>query len=515
MGALHRRPMLVVGILAALVGILSLLASRHGPGISPDSVTYLSTAQHLHQYGELTNLFGVPLTVFPPGYPIILAGAAWLGISLQGAVVALNVLAGVGAVIVSYHLSARSLGSQTAALLIALLTATAAGTAAVFSMAWTEPWFTTICLGVLLLAVRFVTVKARWATLISMSLLISVATSLRYAGAILIIVALTAAVLPRASASIRALRLAVAVVLSAIGLVAIGLRNHHLGVSVLGQREPGGFGPGRIAKDTFTALGLYWLPGTTLASLARLLAPVIACVLIALVIAGVYRTVTARSSAMAIIVVFAAVYWLAIWGSEATSLLDPVSVRLSAPAIVPMLILAAYGAIGIRQWIAGQDSSYAVVRAHDFGVAAVVLVLAVAVASALQAGVYVHRAWKAGVGYNSVVSRQSALTARAQQVPDGTVIAATDPWQMNWNTGRSPVKAIPLLTGKGATNVSAKKVAVLVKQIRSGEVRYLAYGTHAVAAATPDVLRALGLHVHMVAVTADGTLYAVTAQAIQ
>ncbi|MEY2581355.1 MAG: hypothetical protein QOE09_1204 [Ilumatobacteraceae bacterium] len=56
-----------------------LIATRHDPLLSPDSITYLSAAQHVRSGHGLTDFTGKPLAVFGPVYPLLLApGGRWL-----------------------------------------------------------------------------------------------------------------------------------------------------------------------------------------------------------------------------------------------------------------------------------------------------------------------------------------------------------------------------------------------------------------------------------------------------
>ena len=68
-----RRP-LVTGAALAVIGFaLAIVATRHGPRLSPDSITYLSVADHLRHGRGLTDFTGEPFTVFPPVYPVVLS----------------------------------------------------------------------------------------------------------------------------------------------------------------------------------------------------------------------------------------------------------------------------------------------------------------------------------------------------------------------------------------------------------------------------------------------------------
>ena len=95
-------------VLGCLGGVLVLAqATRHGVGITPDSVVYLEAAQNLAAgRGLATADDGAelrPLTRFPPGYPVAIAlvaslgpafldAARWLALALLGANVVLVAL---------------------------------------------------------------------------------------------------------------------------------------------------------------------------------------------------------------------------------------------------------------------------------------------------------------------------------------------------------------------------------------------------------------------------------------
>ena len=65
-----------VSLLAAAAVLVS---TRSGMLMSPDSMTYLATANNLHRHGRFTDFTGQPMTVFGPVYPLLLA---WGGTSL-------------------------------------------------------------------------------------------------------------------------------------------------------------------------------------------------------------------------------------------------------------------------------------------------------------------------------------------------------------------------------------------------------------------------------------------------
>ncbi len=56
-----------------LAAALVIVATRHAPLLSPDSITYLSVADHIHSGHGLTDFTTKPLSVFGPLYPLLLA----------------------------------------------------------------------------------------------------------------------------------------------------------------------------------------------------------------------------------------------------------------------------------------------------------------------------------------------------------------------------------------------------------------------------------------------------------
>src|SRR5262245_63939659 len=62
-------------LLPSLAGVVLVLVmgARAGPGVTPDSVTYLSTAESLRADGSFRRYDGAPYVEFPPLYPLVLA----------------------------------------------------------------------------------------------------------------------------------------------------------------------------------------------------------------------------------------------------------------------------------------------------------------------------------------------------------------------------------------------------------------------------------------------------------
>jgi len=129
---------------ALLGGLLVLVATRKGPLLSPDSITYLSAAQHLHAGKGLTDFTGRPLTVFGPLYPILLSvgGRSLLWVRLVGAAAAAVAIALMIVLL-------RRRVPLSAALVGGAAFAASQGLVNVASTAWSESPYLAIALGML------------------------------------------------------------------------------------------------------------------------------------------------------------------------------------------------------------------------------------------------------------------------------------------------------------------------------------------------------------------------------
>jgi len=78
----HRGSRAGVAGLAMLAAAGTLLATRNGPALSPDSVTYLSAARNILSGHGYTDFTGQAVTTFGPGFPALLAAGHWTGLSL-------------------------------------------------------------------------------------------------------------------------------------------------------------------------------------------------------------------------------------------------------------------------------------------------------------------------------------------------------------------------------------------------------------------------------------------------
>lgn len=193
-------------------------------GLSPDSATYLSGADHLAAgAGFVNHQYKTPITVSPPGYSLLLAAGSLIGISTKEAARLWGALLFALTTSIVSYLAFRFTGS--------LIIATALGTVAfsskdlihAFSMVHTEAPFLVVISIYILLAVKFLEMN-RLSDLILMSFLASVATMIRYVGAYLILTSAFLAVIRNSTIRSRVRSLAICAV-SSIPLILWFFRN--------------------------------------------------------------------------------------------------------------------------------------------------------------------------------------------------------------------------------------------------------------------------------------------------
>ena len=224
--------MLAAPVLAAA---LVLIATRHDPLLSPDSITYLSAADHVRAGHGLTDFTGKSLAVFGPIFPLLLAPG---GRSLVWATVVGAASIAAGGALMAALLQRRV--RPIAALAGALALGASQGLVRVASVVWSEAPYAAIALAMLVVLSRW-PITTRTATI--GGLLAGVGFLTRYAGVGLMA---TGAVMVAASAWRAADRDALMKRLGAFAVGALGIsavwviRNLIESGQALGPRFEGG-----------------------------------------------------------------------------------------------------------------------------------------------------------------------------------------------------------------------------------------------------------------------------------
>ncbi len=146
----------ISGILAVAAFLLVMSAtSLYGPGMTSDSVSYLSTARNIGS-GEGFQLWdGTAYTKWPPFYPILMSISAVFGGEVTGFARVLNGLLFAAIVYLFILIAEKSLRSRSYALIAGVIMLFSTATLNTSIMVWSEPLFTALILAAALFARKY------------------------------------------------------------------------------------------------------------------------------------------------------------------------------------------------------------------------------------------------------------------------------------------------------------------------------------------------------------------------
>lgn len=238
-------------LIAAIAGFFIIYAfTRHGGiGVSPDSVTYLSVAAHIHDHQGLTDFHSDPLVDFPAGYPLFLSVIRWLSVTeplrfaplLNGFLFAVLIYLSGWLIGGSMRSIAPAISSRSKACKWLLLAAIVSSPCLleIYSMLWSETLFLILLLLFFLFLDRYF-LSGATGTLAVAGLIAGLAFVTRYAGISLIG---TGALLLLCDPQLRPLRKGRQILVfggSALLFPAINLCHNLLaGGALIGKREKG------------------------------------------------------------------------------------------------------------------------------------------------------------------------------------------------------------------------------------------------------------------------------------
>ena len=154
-----------------------------GIGISPDSVAYLSTANHFSDSFQLTDYNNLPLVNFPLGYPLLLGLVKLLFFTevITAAPILNSILLAAALYTSSYLLLQARIKHGVFRLLILCLILSSPGIVEVYTMLWSETVFIFLVLIFIATFHQYLsTEKISW--LLLASIIAALACSVRYVG---------------------------------------------------------------------------------------------------------------------------------------------------------------------------------------------------------------------------------------------------------------------------------------------------------------------------------------------
>ena len=442
-------------LLAALTGlgaaVVSLAATSHGPGLSPDSTEYLSTGLNLAAGAGLRNFTGAELTIFPPGLPVVVAVGHWLGLSTSWTVRLFNAGAFATTVWLGFVLLRRHVRSMVLVAGATVLLAVSGPLLAMAEMAWTEPAFIAIALAFVLVLEDACDARHP-ARLLALAAVVAWAGFMfRYAGIALIPAGALSVLLGTRARGWRhafGSALSFGMAASAVPLLWMA-RNHLVDGTFLGPRSPSTDSVPAVVGRFWLVLGQWALPGLSAAH-QRSMGLVVMVVGVALLVgvllasgshkAGVPpgRDAAAGAARSPVpLLCFAGAYTAYLVLAQLTTAFDQLDSRLLSPLYVPLVVLAVLAVDRLTPIIPAPRRAIAGTLA---GAALALLVIFQAQAFARDA----HESSTTGPELASPYWSSSTLVHAAASIPARARLYSNIPDAVWAESGREPTLFSPL-----------------------------------------------------------------------
>lgn len=324
--------------------------AHSGIGISPDSVAYLSTANHFSASFQFTDYNHLPLVNFPLGYPFLLGLVKLVFFTevITAAPILNSLLLAAVLYTSSYLLLHAKIKHAFFRLMILCLILSSPGILEVYTMLWSE---TVFILLVLIFIVAFhqylLTEKKNW--LLIAATIAAVACSVRYVGITLLISGgLLILLYFQFNWRTKLKHIGVlALVGCSLPLMNI-VRNNLLTQTIAGVRQSSLKTISTNLQDFINVLG-YWFPNSENDSSTTILIIGVILVIMVMVVL-LYRLIQQQffASVITVLSLFILVYSIFLLFIASVSRFETLSSRLLIPLYIPLVILIAHC---FYQWI--------------------------------------------------------------------------------------------------------------------------------------------------------------------
>lgn len=433
--------------MAAVPFVATLIATSQGPGLSPDSITYLSSGINLAEGQGLHTLTGEALTLFPPGLPLIVAAGELAGLGVDWTVRLTNALAFGCIVLLASALLNRHVADKRLAAGATAFTAVSVALLGVARMAWTETLFIVVVLVFLHSLERSLDSPHHWGWLAACVAATWGGFLLRYSGICLAAVGgVTLLVGVWRSQPRVALRNALAFgTLAVSGPALVMLHNRSTDGTLMGPRFPSSDTPIEVAERVVRTLGEWAIP-LPLPEPARAIIGVT-------LIAGVVATFVATSgqerrghddhatSPLLPTVTFIVGYAVCLVLAQLTTAIDGINSRLMSPLFVPVVLVVA---VALDRFGPTLPS-----RRRRIGAPALIAILC------LQGAVFSIAAVESGrngEGYARALVQTSELAAAVGDLPQSVTVYSNEHYALWAATGRQPVSPSARVRSVRGTN---------------------------------------------------------------
>ncbi len=506
-GEIQRRSSVALWLIAAVAGSVAVLVgiavAEHGPGISPDSTSYVGGAR------SLAGGSGYRTSTYPPLYSWLISLWLHAGLSATAAAVTINVLSYAGLVAIVGNWLLWATRSAGLAVLACVLVAVSPPLLFVSIYVWTETLFTFLIVASAYFLTRHLE-RGDVRPLLGATVLMLLAMFTRYAGLLFVVAYAALLVLhghPNGHRRWREASLFAGFSLLPVGLWVASRSTPPFQWSRFGLADTFSFLASTFARWLFDDL-VAPEAGMALAAFVLLLAAIPGC-------RGLYGWAMRRdggavptTASFALAAASAYALGLCLWAS--LQAFDRIGDRLLAP-IYPLLIVG--GTAAFRRVWDGRRVSKAPIRERQTGTvgwgragrlfgAAMLLWLAVP-----AAGVWdiVMQSRSLGFGYAAVTWRRSELAAFLRGWNADGVLLSNHPAAAYWLTGRNYRWSPRLGFHNAASDLVPADLEALIQDLGRGVRIYLVWFDQPI----PDRLMSLDqlaerLELEPIAVFADG-----------
>lgn len=331
-------------VVLSVIGTISILifTKHYGAGLSPDSVSYISTARNIATGIDIVTYDGAPLLFHPPLYPLLLATVDYIfGVDpLSSANIVNAVLFGF-IVYLAGTLFLEHLKSSTLLALFGAVSVLVANPLIQVSlMAWSEPLFICFMLFYLIYSERYLK-KGDTSSLLLLSMSVSLMCLTRYIGVIFILIGVVSILFFRRD-SLR-LKIGHLLLFMSVATLPIGMwtiRNYLLSGTLFGPRASSIFTLFQNLSFAFDTLLSWYIPRriSVHRSILMLLSGTIGF-LAGLNIRGDWSKLKTLLSEIGPLLLVIIVYVGFLVVSSTTTAYDQIDNRLLSPIFVPTTLL--------------------------------------------------------------------------------------------------------------------------------------------------------------------------------
>lgn len=467
---LSSRTLLLASALPALAGMLLVLTitARSGPGVTPDSVAYLSAARSLLDGEGFRAPDGEPYVSFPPLFPALIAAASLGVFDLTAAATALVAVSFGVTILVTGWTAGRTTGSSIAALIAALAVLLSTPVLDAALHIWSElPFmaFTMLCLGALALP----NTRSPGRSSATATIAAALATLTRYIGVTLTLTHVLTVLTRPGTAKVARLRGAAMALLGLIPLLLWLVRNQLVSGTPTGERYPAVVSFDENARAAIESLLGWLVPIDAPMRFRALLVLLLVVALLAILLPSIRDASRARRLLWTCLPFagFCTLYLIYLILAASITALDPIDNRLIAPllpaAIVLTITLIAVAATSSERWrTAGQ-------------IGALALLCLWLVASAPNTVRLVQRATSDGIaGYADSTWQRSQTLAYLQAQLPSAVIYSNDPFAITYHTDRQ-ARLSPRTHPYRSPNATVDDITDLRAALASGDDVYLVW----------------------------------------